>query len=442
MEEKENVIALDLGSTRFKAGSMSDGQLTGLQAVPALETHGEDPIFEHHAEELLPKLQELLHPYSHYTLGLSVQRSTCVFWDQEDGRPLTPMVSWRDRRARDWCDAHSQLGPALWELAGLPLSPHYAGPTAAVLMNEAIRKQLQSGRALFGTVDTFALWLLSGGRHYVTDLTVASRTLLVDLRAGAWGGPLLDLIGIPRSSLPEIVSSRCDLALGDGNRVGSMLGDQAAAVTATVALDGSEILVNVGTGTFVLYPEGESLNRAPGCLCVPVLSEGGRVIYAMEGPVNSPVDASITIPDDDPNPDLFCLPDSYGLGAPYWQGDGYRRFSSIQGSPLAVAEGVIFRVRQLIHLMAPDSGVRVVVSGGGAAESWVKGLASCLQRPVYRAYEGDASLLGAGRVAEGSWESCEHLREEVLPSSCGAYLAEKYERWYHWLDSLSLACTE
>ena len=442
MTATREILAVDLGSTRFKAGAISNGTLSSVQAVPSLETEGTDPIYQHDGSSLLPKLQELLKSHGSYDLGLSVQRSTCLFWDRESGRPLTPLVSWRDRRARQWCQENTDLEPELWNIAGLPLSPHYAGPTIATLLNEPIRAQLRSGSALFGTVDSYAIWLLSRGRHHVSDITVASRTLLMNLKTGQWGGPLLERLDIPMDALPQIISSRCELDLGDGRRVVASMGDQAAAVVATIALDGSELLVNVGTGTFLLYPIGQSMQRVPGCLRVPVLSIDESTSYATEAPINSAVDARVVIPQEDPQPKLYCLPDDYGWGAPYWRGERSRQFSQDEESPLAVAEGVIFRTRQLIEAIAPAPSVKVVVAGGGASRSWIQGLASCLGRPVYRAQESDASLLGAGRVAEGSYLSAEHHRETLAPGETGAYLGEKYRRWSSWMAKKACSLDE
>lgn len=441
-DHMKSTVALDLGSTRFKAGRLVENRLQLIGERPSLPVIGSDPFYEHDARKLLPLVQQLL-PAGPKSLALSVQRSTCLFWDPVSAKSLTPMVSWRDRRAAGWCETHKIITPQVWSTLGLPLSPHYAGPTAAALMEQypELRDRLRTDRALFGTMDSYLIYVLSNGRHHVTDVSVAARTLLFDPAAGGWGGAVLAAIDLPKSALPKVVSSVCDLELGRCLRLRALLADQSAATLASISSSGDEILVNVGTGTFVIYPTGDEWRRIGGCLTAPLLQDGGRRLYAVEGTINSPVEPA-DFAYADRTEKLYCLPDKAGLGAPFWQESLTRCFStpppSAEAESLAVAEGMIFRVRQLIELIAPDPDIRVVLSGGGASSSWTEALASCIERPIYLAEEPHASLLGAARVSTYAWQSEPPARTSIHPASETHYLAKKYLEWSRWLQSLNL----
>ena len=204
-------IALDLGSTYLKAGLLGrDQRLTGIESSPAPKLEGEGLIRECDgrayadvAERLLASVSKKLPAGRCATpLGLASQRSTFILWDRQSGEPVTPMISWQDRRAADWCSRNRGLESEIVSRTGLLLSAHYAGPKLASLLETDSRlcESMRSGQVLFGNLDTYLIWCWTSGKTHHTDLTMAARTLMLDLELRDWSDRLLDLYRIPRRS--------------------------------------------------------------------------------------------------------------------------------------------------------------------------------------------------------------------------------------------------
>jgi len=449
-----SLLALDLGTTRIK-GAIADeaGRLETVVATeaPPLTTAGRsvtgDP-FAYVAATMGLMAQLSAGRPSPPSVALACQRSSFLLWERATGAPATPLISWQDRSAAAWCDAHRDLAAEVTGATGLPLSPHYAGPKLAVLLEREprLRRRLAAGKLAFGTLESLLLRVLSGGRLHRTDLTQASRTLLVDIETGDWSPRLLDLFKIPAACLPEIgPTAPIDLPVAEGLHLAASIADQPAACVALLGADAEATVVNLGTGGFCLHPTGTTPVRLPGYLTTPLLAEPGRTLFALEGTINgagpaldqygsSPTD----LPEQDPAPDAFCLPDLAGVGAPYWRpdlpftlsraaealdGDGRRR---------TVLEGLLFRVAELLAAIAPPGG-RVVVAGGAIRDPAVAaGLAALLGRPVAVATEAEATLAGVARLALPTVPPSPATRT-VNPGEGGAYLRGKYPRWQAWL---------
>jgi len=199
-----HALALDLGSTRFKLGTIdAAGRLIDIRTVPAPALSGSDTIREGKPAEYLHAIDALIEPIAagkSLPLGLVCQRSTFVVWDRHSGNALTPVVSWQDRRADDWCAAHADIEPALIRHTGLLLSPHYAGPKLATMIaaDAELAARLHSGDALFGNLDAWLSWHWSGGAQHQTDVTMAARTAMFDIDASDWADDLLAIFGVPR----------------------------------------------------------------------------------------------------------------------------------------------------------------------------------------------------------------------------------------------------
>ena len=178
-------VAIDLGSTRFKFGCIDDtGRLSRVSAVPAPRLGGSDLIREVDAATFLHRVESL---WNHFDgdlfglpFGLVCQRSTFLVWDRRSGQSLTPVISWQDRRAADWCERHADADELVRRRTGLLLSPHYAGPKLAVLMRDdpELAARLGAGEALFGTLDAWLTWVWTDGAVHRTDLTLAARTAI------------------------------------------------------------------------------------------------------------------------------------------------------------------------------------------------------------------------------------------------------------------------
>jgi glycerol kinase len=436
LSHRKKMIILDFGSTLWKAAIFENGNCSKIYKIPALPLQQQGSQCEHSAEEVLPKLKELLSSSSDSDFAMCTQRSSCLFWNRKTGRTLTPIVSWRDRRAEAWCEERRDMEKDVWLCCGLPLSPHYAGPTAAALLTKypTLRNEPD---AIFGTLDSYLIWLLSDGEYFITDHGMAARTLLYSLGDKDWGGPVLEASGLSKDRLPSLVPTRCDLQFANGRRLVATVTDQGAAVLGSIATDGSEILVNGGTGTFVLYPKHHIENMGNGYLIAPYFVADERREYCLEGTVNASI-PQVELYNENLHPQSFCLADHNGIGAPYWLADQPQLFSDIKSEEI-LAEGMIFRIREIIEDLLEGKEARLILTGGASCKhSWVRGLASCLGHSLFLGEEPDASIFGTAKLARALKES-EWKRKEVKPEEKWAYLKDKYGVWKHWLKgSLSI----
>ena len=453
-------IGLDLGSTRIKAARLgSDGRLTDLISIAAPDLEGDDPIRQCDAEDYVQRaetlLEQLLEGCSRNApVGLSSQRSSFLLWERSSGRPVTPLISWQDRRAIDWCDRHLRAYEPLAAKTGLPLSPHYAGPKLARLLSTdvGVKDAAHRGRLCFGTLDTYLIWRLTGGQVLQTDLSMAARTAMMDVCRGRWDSALLKFYGIPSSLLPSIVSSHgLKVSLSGGGWLAASCADQGASLITAQAAVPRAMAVNLGTGGFVMISTGSTFARARGYLSAPVSQNPqGDIGYALEGTINAigPALARHTGPspklsDHDPAPELLCLPDNAGIGAPYWQANRNLTFSEKTGDfsdgllRRAVMEGIIFRVCRMALDFQPHTHFSgLVVSGGLSAEPFVvRGLAACSGLRVVLCQEKETSLWGAAANAMAEGLPAPEVRELIPTGLQGGYLKNKFKRWCRWLDS-------
>ena len=388
-------------------------------------------------------------------LGLACQRSSFLLWDSGTGAPLTPLVSWQDRRATEWCRRHASLEPELIARTGLLLSPHYAGPKLASMLGEqpALAARLAAGSALFGTLDSWLAWHLGEGRPHQTDLSMAARTGMLSLATGDWDPLLLDYFGVAREALPHIVASAGHVTrLQGGLLLSASLADQASGALALLDPQADEVLVNFGTGAFVLWPTGKPETRLPGYLTAPLRSDGrSGQAFVLEGTINGAGPSlddcgppPTSLPAEDLASTAFALPDRAGIGAPHWRpGLGPAWSSAAAGMAAAdqrrvMLEGLLFRVREILDGLGQGrTPARLLVAGGLTHDpALATGLASLLGRPVEVMTEAEATVLGAGRLAAGLAPRLAVNADVIKPSSAGAYLAAKYPRWQAWLGDL------
>ncbi len=446
-------LALDLGSTGIKAGSLTDtGELVVLGKRPAppltgtgLIREGDPEAYRDAATELL-NLAQLTAPTA--PIGIASQRSSFLLWEAASGQPVTPMISWQDRRAEAWCAAHARSAERWPKRTGLVLSPHYVGPKLATLLaaDPALKRGLVAGELLFGTLETYLIWSWSGGRVHHTDLSMAARTMLVAHGGGAWDRGLLKAFGIPRTGLPHIGPSvGLSIAVGTGH-VAATLSDQAAAV---LSLPEGAALVNLGTGGFVLLPGGPRRQPPTGFLAGPLWGDGmaGNIRpqkMGLEGTINGIGPALEAVRGEagdgtaDLYPNHFCLPDASGIGAPHWRADMGTVWTDdlpTDGRYRVMLEGIVFRVWEMVSAMAPKHRpARLMVAGGIANEPFVApALAACSGIAVERLLEPEATLVGAAMMAaRPAGPSMKPIATEPV-APLGDYLPKKYRRWRRWL---------
>ncbi|HEX2420089.1 MAG TPA: glycerol kinase GlpK [Acidimicrobiia bacterium] len=380
-------------------------------------------------------------------VGITNQRETTVAWDRRSGMPLHNAIVWQDTRTAELCrNFEGGAGPDRFRsITGLPLATYFSGPKLAWLIREvpAVADAAGSENLAFGTMDA---WILSNlvGRA-VTDVTNASRTLLMDLRTGAWSGEICETMGIPMSSLPEIVSSSERVGLGtgplEGVPVSGVLGDQQAALFGQLGFGLGTAKNTYGTGCFMLQNTGESpINSRHGLLTTAAFRLMGQPIaYALEGSVavagsliqwlrdnlgliesSNEIEAlAASVPD---NGDVFFVPAFSGLFAPYWRPDargtivGLTRFANRGHIARAALEATAFQTTEVAEAMEADSGVDLTelrVDGGMVRNNLLMQFqADLLGVPVVRPQNSETTALGAAYaagLAEGVWQSLSEL---------------------------------
>ena len=453
-------VGLDLGTTAIKAGLLSaGGELGGIvsQHAPVINARGgryeSDAIAYAEAAEAVLAVC-LAQTDAHPPLGLCSQRSSFLIWERASGQPVTPLISWQDDRGAASCDALREKEPVIRNLTGLPLSPYYLAPKLRVLLrdNPAWRERLLSGEWLLGTLDTFLIWRWTGGKRHLSDVSMAARTLLMDVHTQQWSPALCDLFGVPLQALPQIVpSAGLELQLDNGLILQASMGDQSAALVAGIGSGQAEALVNLGTGGFVVcyLPQGK---EAPdGYLQTLVWQDAAQQVHlAAEGTLNSiaaalaPWPATACRVEDLAGDDIFCLAEPSGLGAPYFSSHLGLAFSepveglSAQHIALLLQEGIIFRVARILEDFQREFAIeRVYLSGGlSVLPCLQQGIAQCVPLAVYRLSQPHSSLLGAARLAAGMPNSAAVSAGRVETAQDTQRLAEKYRRWKAWLDGL------
>ena len=384
-------------------------------------------------------------------VGITNQRETTVVWDRRTGRPLCNAIVWQDTRTDAIASAldRNGRGEVIRRKAGLPPATYFAGGKLAWILQhvDGVRAAADRGEALFGTIDSWLLWNMTGA--HVTDVTNASRTMLMDLETLDWDDELLSFFAIPRQMLPTIRSSSepsgyGELAIGGGSvPLTAALGDQHAAMVGQVCFDVGDAKNTYGTGNFLLMNTGTDIVRSGHGLVSTVAYRFGESdpVYALEGSMavtGSAVqwlrdqlgvidDAAESealarqVPD---NGGVYFVPAFSGLFAPYWRSDargvvvGLSRFNTSAHLSRATLEAIGYQSRDVVEAMAQDSGVGLTVlrvDGGVTANDLCMQIqADILDVPVSKPAVAETTALGAAYaagLATGYWKSTDELRE-------------------------------
>jgi glycerol kinase len=371
-------------------------------------------------------------------IGITNQRETTVVWDRTTGKAIHRAIVWQDRRTAEICAGLKNAGleDTVTKRTGLLLDPYFSGTKAAWILDNVpgAREAANAGRLAFGTVDSFLLWRLTGGKVHATDATNASRTLLYDINKKRWSRYLLDLVRVPENMLPEIKDCAANFGTTDPALFGAAIpiagiaGDQQAAVVGQACFSPGMVKSTYGTGCFALLNTGTSpvfsKNRL---LSTVAYSLNGQVHYALEGSIfiaGAAVQwlrdglglitaASETGPlaaQADPGQDVYLVPAFVGMGAPYWDAEcrgaiyGLSRGTTRKEIIRAALESVCYQTRDLIDAMRADWGAAretvLRVDGGMVASDWtMQRLADILAAPVDRPQVLETTALGAAYLA-------------------------------------------
>lgn len=455
-----SAIALDLGTTSIKAALMDrQGNLQHIVTQPAPAIDNRNGRYESNAMDYAHIAGEVLKECAAQAggkppLGLCSQRSSFLIWNKTSGQPVTPLISWQDDRGITCCARLHASADTLHQLTGLRLTPYYFAPKLSVLLQEnpAWREKLVDGEWLTGTLDTFLIWHWTHGQHFLTDASMAARTLLMDIHQQQWSDTLCGLFDIPRSILPQIKpSAGLNLPLDIGLTLQASVGDQSAALITSLTGSQTEALVNLGTGGFVIRSIAKNEPAFNGYLQTLVYQNENRPAqFAIEGTLNSIAAALAPYPVKDcciadlANNDIFCLAEPSGLGAPYFRNDWGIYFSqsisslTTQQITVLMLEAIIFRVARILedfHSQAPLT--RAYLSGGLSELPCLQyGIAQCAPCPVLHLQQKETSLQGTALLASGSGITCHREMQAVKIAQVNAALLEKYQHWRNWLDAL------
>ena len=371
-------------------------------------------------------------------IGITNQRETTIVWDRETGKPIHNAIVWQDRRTADACAALRAAGrePAIREKTGLLLDPYFSATKIAWLLDNVsgARAAAGEGRLAFGTVDSFLLWRLTGGKVHATDATNASRTLLFDIARGEWDEELARLFAIPGSLLPEVRDCAADYGetlpdlFGGAIRIRGIAGDQQAATIGQGCFTPGMMKSTYGTGCFALLNTGPKPVQSRHRLLTTIAYQlGGERTYALEGAIFIAGAAVQWLRDGlqfiaqasevnalaqraDPAEQVYLVPAFVGLGAPYWDAEargallGLTRNSGPAEIAQAALEAVGYQTRDLLEAMRADWPVAadtVLRVDGGMTSSDVtmQFLADILGAPVDRPVVMETTALGAAYLA-------------------------------------------
>jgi glycerol kinase len=461
------VGAIDQGttSTRFMIFDHS-GDVVSSDQKEHEQIYPKPGWVEHDADEIWQRTTEVIEgalgkaniqASDLAAVGITNQRETAVVWDKTTGKPVHNAIVWQDTRTDKIIDELSEDGgqDRLRSKTGLPLATYFSGPKVRWIFDnvEGVKEKAESGDVVFGTVDSWVAWNLSGGTQgglHITDVTNASRTLLMDLQTLDWDDDILSLLDIPRAMLPDIKAS--SEVYGDasgvleGVPIAGMLGDQQAAVFGQTCYSVGEAKNTYGTGNFLLLNTGnEAVQSKNGLLTTLGYKIGDQdAVYCLEGAIaitgalvqwlrdnlglikSAPEieDLAATVED---NGGCYFVPAFSGLFAPYWKGNargviaGLTRYVNKGHIARAVLEATAWQSREVVDAMNADSGVELKslkVDGGMVAnEVLMQFQADVLGVPVIRPKVAETTALGsayAAGLAVGFWDKTEDLRENWL----------------------------
>jgi glycerol kinase len=482
------VGALDQGttSTRFMIFDHS-GQVVGIDQKEHEQIYPKPGWVEHDAMEIWERCQSVirsaldsknLKATDLAAVGVTNQRETTVVWEKSTGKPVYNAIVWQDTRTDKYVNEFSKDGgqDRLRAKTGLPLATYFSGPKVKWILEnvDGTRQKAESGDLLFGNIDTWCIWNLTGGPNggaHVTDVSNASRTLLMNLETLDWDDEILDLMGIPRAMLPQVRASSEVYGDGTGTLEGipiaGDLGDQQAALFGQTCFSVGEAKNTYGTGNFLLLNTGtEAVQSKSGLLTTLGYKIGDQpAVYCLEGAIaitgalvqwlrdniglitSAPEIEALAKTVDD-NGGCYFVPAFSGLFAPYWRNDargviaGLTRYVNKGHIARATLEATAWQTREVVDAMNQDSGVDLTslkVDGGMVYnELLMQFQADVLGVPVIRPTVAETTSLGAAYaagLATGFWSEVEDLRanwgkdKQWEPQLDKAEVEKEYKFW-------------
>ena len=493
MSGRDFVLSIDQGTTSTRAIAFdAEGRTRAAAQMPLTQIYPAPGEVEHDPEEIWQSVLAAgrcaLHDIgagSIAAIGITNQRETTLVWDRASGKPLANAIVWQDRRTAKLCE---QLGEEGWgdhvaEATGLVIDPYFSATKLAWLLANVpgLEPRARKGEVCFGTVDSFLLFKLTGGKAHVMEASNAARTMLYDIREGRWDDRLLERLAIPRAMLPELRDSQDDFGVAESEHLGAPIpirgvaGDQQAAAYGQACFEPGMLKATYGTGCFLLANTGRAKVASTTRMLSTVFHQiEGRRTFALEGAIFMAGATMEWLRDSlrliaeagesealarlaDPNSGVFLVPAFQGLGSPHWDAEargailGLTRSASAADIVAAGLEAVAFQTRDLLGAMRRDmaesnipASASLRVDGGMTANGWfLQRLADILGERVEVALHAETTALGAAYLAgqaAGFYGSHAELQRAWVPARTFEPEMSSHERdarYSGWLDAVA-----
>jgi glycerol kinase len=487
---KQYIIAIDQSTSSTKALMFDEQcQLVGRSNVDHRQYYPQEGYVEHDAEEIYDNLvvavRELVSHHQEekasYSLAITNQRETVVVWDKHTGKPISRAVVWQDTRGKEICKQLREDGYAKMVLdkSGLLIDPNFSASGVKWLLDNIkdAREKAERGDLLMGTIDTWLVWKLTGGKVFATDTTNASRTMLFNIHTMQWDDDLLKLFDIPRSMMPEVLP--CDAVYGKTTIEGlfetpiliaGVLGDSHGALVGQMCFTKGSGKVTYGTGSSVMVNIGETPLFAPEGLVTSVgFSAFGKTWYGYEGNIYStgatlkwiadqlqlvghPAEMEALATSVEDNGGVYIVPAFSGLGAPWWQ-SGVKgavfglTFATTKAHFLRAAlESIAYQIKDLVDAMTKATGNKLneICADGGPTKNQflMQFQADMLDTPVVCTEVDDASALGAAIMngfARGVWKHFDDVKGfRKVTQVIQPHRSDEMDALYQgWLDAVN-----
>lgn len=492
---KKYILSIDQGTTSTRAMIFdAKMQVIGMAQQEFPQHYPHSGWVEHDPEDLwqttLQTCQSALEK-AHLTatdiagLGITNQRETTIVWNKKTGKPIHNAIVWQDRRTADYCaEIRDKHESAVNMRTGLLLDPYFSATKLKWILDNVpnARKQAEKGELLFGTVDSFLIWRLSGGTAHVTDATNAARTMLYNIRLGLWDSHICQLLDIPLKMLPTVKDCAADFATCAAEHLGGEIpilgvaGDQQAATIGQACFEPGMMKSTYGTGCFALLNTGDTLVRSDNRLLGTIAYQlNGEVTYALEGSImiagavvqwlrdglkiiDNAAQTQALAEQADDEQSVYIVPAFTGLGAPYWDTDcrgaifGITRNTGAAELSRAALESVAYQTKDLFEAMKDDwqnqghiIGDSVLrVDGGMSANEWtMQFLSDMLGVPIDRPKVVETTAMGVAWLAgmqAGLYQDKEafakqwHSETRFTPKMPDAEREEKYQGWQNAIE--------
>ncbi|MBC2367931.1 glycerol kinase GlpK [Listeria booriae] len=461
--EKKYILALDQGTTSSRAMIVDEtGEIIGVEQKEFEQIFPKPGWVEHSANEIWASILAVIAGVLLKTnisskqvagIGITNQRETTVVWEKETGNPIYNAIVWQSRQTADICNQLKKDGynDMVRDKTGLLIDAYFAGTKARWILDhvDGAQERAENGELLFGTIDTWLVWKLTGGKAHVTDYSNASRTLLYNIYDLQWDDELLEMLNIPKVMLPEVKQSSEVYGttvpyhfFGEEVPVAGIAGDQQAALFGQGCFEKGEAKNTYGTGCFLLMNTGDKAVKSDtGLLTTLAWGIDGKVEYALEGSIFVAGSAIQWLRDGmrmlrhsgdsenyasriESSDGVYVVPAFVGLGAPYWDSDvrgavfGLTRGTEKEQFIRATLESLAYQTKDVLHAMEKDSGIELKllhVDGGACANDFLMQFqADILNVPVERPENRETTVLGAAflaGLAVGVWKDKKEIKK-------------------------------